>query len=299
MQQWVDVLVITYNQEAYIEECVRSILNQTHKSLRVLVFDDCSTDSTLSVLKTIDDPRLHLFPTEHNLGITGNCNRALSHVETDYFLLMGGDDIMYSHKIETQLQLMMNDVDACLCGHPVDVIDESGNKIGFNSIKFEGGQGLSIWLNNGMIYGALSLMYKTETIKSLGLTFNSKLRYSSDWLFVAEILGKSRKFISSSEALAGYRRHGGNITLEKYDECVSEQIEALSILKDEQLIVEKEWSQAVNFYSNYGYFRKFLQDGEKGVAFQRLVKFGVKSRFTKLRFYYGIMLFAKGLLGAK
>ena len=50
----VSVCIVTYNQEKYIKQCVESILNQdVDFPFEVIVGDDCSTDKTLEILKSI------------------------------------------------------------------------------------------------------------------------------------------------------------------------------------------------------------------------------------------------------
>ena len=57
----VTVIIPAYNAEAYIERCVRSILAQTHRALRLLVVDDGSTDRTGAILDALaaGQSRLH------------------------------------------------------------------------------------------------------------------------------------------------------------------------------------------------------------------------------------------------
>lgn len=47
----VDVLMATYNGEKYIAEQIESILNQTYKSFKLIISDDCSNDNTLEIIQ--------------------------------------------------------------------------------------------------------------------------------------------------------------------------------------------------------------------------------------------------------
>ena len=46
----VSVIIPAYNAEKYIEECVLSVLGQSYQNLEVIVVNDGSSDSTLSIL---------------------------------------------------------------------------------------------------------------------------------------------------------------------------------------------------------------------------------------------------------
>mgnify|MGYP003295532752 len=56
----IDILLATYNGEAYIEEQVRSIVNQSFRDWRLLVHDDGSTDHTLEIVERLakEDSRI-------------------------------------------------------------------------------------------------------------------------------------------------------------------------------------------------------------------------------------------------
>ena len=57
----VSVIIPTYNRAHLILETIESVLSQTINDLELIVIDDGSTDSTASVLREIDDPRVHLI----------------------------------------------------------------------------------------------------------------------------------------------------------------------------------------------------------------------------------------------
>ena len=100
----VDIILISYNQDQYIREAVESIFTQKVNDdvrLRLIVADDCSVDSTLSIIRSIVPPLLEnspfvedviFLPTNHNLGINRNYQRAFAACDGDYIAIMEGDD---------------------------------------------------------------------------------------------------------------------------------------------------------------------------------------------------------------
>lgn len=64
----VTVIIPSYNREKTIKRAVDSVLNQTYKDIEVIVVDDCSTDNTLDVVKSIKDSRLKVFKLNENSG---------------------------------------------------------------------------------------------------------------------------------------------------------------------------------------------------------------------------------------
>ena len=125
----VTVIIPAYNAEAYIERCVRSILAQTHRALRLLVVDDGSTDRTGAILDALaaEDGRLEALHVE-NGGPAAARNRALDTLgpETDYILFSDADDEMPPDAIEYALRegagraVILDhrvQIDLDVCGH--------------------------------------------------------------------------------------------------------------------------------------------------------------------------------------
>ena len=72
----IDILMATYNGEKYLKEQIESILNQTHKNIRLIISDDCSTDQTREIIKQYEkkDSRIKVYLQEQNLGYLKNFN---------------------------------------------------------------------------------------------------------------------------------------------------------------------------------------------------------------------------------
>ena len=55
----VDILLATYNGEAYLAEQIESIISQSYSNWRLLISDDCSTDHTVEIIKTFTILRVY------------------------------------------------------------------------------------------------------------------------------------------------------------------------------------------------------------------------------------------------
>lgn len=99
----VTVLLVVHNCELFIHECVRSILNQVYTDFELLVIDDCSTDSTLSIIRSFDDKRIRLVCMSENNYIN-SLNVGLRMAEGKYIARMDGDDVMLPCRLEKQVK---------------------------------------------------------------------------------------------------------------------------------------------------------------------------------------------------
>jgi glycosyltransferase involved in cell wall biosynthesis len=67
----ISILITAYNCENFIENAIKSAISQTYKNIEILISDDCSTDSTLKIIKkyAILDKRIHFFTSNKNRSI--------------------------------------------------------------------------------------------------------------------------------------------------------------------------------------------------------------------------------------
>ena len=91
----IDILMATYNGEKYLKEQIDSILEQSYKDFRLLISDDCSTDSTRQILNEYveKDSRVVVFLQNKNIGVLKNFEYLMQKVESECFMFADQDDI--------------------------------------------------------------------------------------------------------------------------------------------------------------------------------------------------------------
>lgn len=110
-----EILVLTYNHGKYIKKTLTSILSQdTSFSFIIKVFDDCSTDNTIEVIKSIrnQDSRVHLIQRKSNLGSVKNFYQSINECESEFLAFCEGDDYWIDkNKLQTQLNFLLKNKD--------------------------------------------------------------------------------------------------------------------------------------------------------------------------------------------
>lgn len=89
----VSVIVIAYNEQAYIKKCLTAILNQTFSDFELLVIDDGSIDETASVVKSIHDGRIRYIRNDRNYGVAESRNAGLKYAKGKYIFFADADCI--------------------------------------------------------------------------------------------------------------------------------------------------------------------------------------------------------------
>ena len=94
----VSVVTPVYNGQAYLEECIKSVLNQTYKNWEYIILNNCSTDRTLAIAEkyALQDNRIRVYSNDTLLPIMKNWNRALRHMssESRYCKVVHADDCL-------------------------------------------------------------------------------------------------------------------------------------------------------------------------------------------------------------
>lgn len=107
-QPLVSVLVPCYNVEKYVEESLRSILNQTYTNLEIIAIDDYSKDNTVEILQKLakEDNRIRIVKNEENLKLIKTLNKGISLCNGDYIARMDADDISFPNRIAEEISFL-------------------------------------------------------------------------------------------------------------------------------------------------------------------------------------------------
>lgn len=91
----VSIIIPVYNTEKYVEEAVRSIMNQTLKEIEIIIINDGSTDNSLTIIQKLakEDPRIQIY-SQKNEGQSISRNKGLKIAKGDYIYFMDSDDYL-------------------------------------------------------------------------------------------------------------------------------------------------------------------------------------------------------------
>jgi glycosyltransferase involved in cell wall biosynthesis len=105
-----------YNAGKFLREAIASILAQTYGNFELVVVDDCSSDDSLAILKSFEDPRMRIIEHQANLGAALSRNAALSVARGEYVAVMDADDLSAPTRLERQVAFLDMHPDVGLTG---------------------------------------------------------------------------------------------------------------------------------------------------------------------------------------
>lgn len=113
----VSIIIPVFNVETYVDQCLRSVHNQTYKRLEIIIVNDGSTDNSLKVCKNWADKdnRITIIE-EKNSGLSAARNNGLSISSGKYVLFIDSDDWLRTNAVEKMVNTFYKyDADMVTC----------------------------------------------------------------------------------------------------------------------------------------------------------------------------------------
>jgi glycosyltransferase involved in cell wall biosynthesis len=204
-----------FNHARYLEESIRSVLNQTERNLELIVIDNGSTDGSREIIETAvaNDERLIAIYHPKNLGASVARNDGLKIARGEYIAFCDSDDIWLPEKLEKGLTLLDASPWADIAYGDARIIDGAGRETGaLFSARFPvpgsgSGNLFSVLCVRNFINMQSALLRRGCLTKEN--YFDPDIRWVEDWLFWMR-LARTRSFIYNPEPLCLYRVHAAS-----------------------------------------------------------------------------------------
>lgn len=241
----VSVIIPVYNTEAYLEEAVRSIMNQTLKDLEIIIIDDGSTDNSLAVIKKLaqEDNRIEWL-SQPNSGQSVARNVGIERAIGSFIYFMDSDDLLEKSTFElcykkcTAKQLDFLFFDAENFGELGMSIVEYDRKQILDNRVYKGVDYLNNLLDKAAYRVAPWLYFiKLSFLKKQNIHFDSRFRFYEDQIFTAQIFLHALR-VSYIPITLFYRRlRYGSIMTDSYS---INRVETYFQIADELLFISKK-----------------------------------------------------------
>lgn len=124
------ITVAFYNEGVYLLDTIKSVFAQTFTDWELVLVDDGSTDNSLKIAYSINDPRVRVFANERNLGRSASRNRLNSLTRGKYIAVFDADDMWSTTKIAKQLELIESKPDIDIVGTGTCYLDNNDEPVG-------------------------------------------------------------------------------------------------------------------------------------------------------------------------
>lgn len=285
----ISIIVPVYNTEKYIEDCIKSVIQQTYLNWELVLIDDGSTDSSYLICKKFadEDSRICLYHQE-NKGQGAARNYALGLCHGEYITYLDSDDMVHERLLEDLMQVC-EDSNADIVTAQIDTFtskpqsktDEICVRVEYSSGFFENFIIEKNWQNHVIT----SKLYKKELILEIPFP---ELRAIEDEFFLTEVFFKAEKVVSISNVRYFYRQtenstmRGGynphreliiDALLRRAEVCRNANMEQLANIVDGQCLLE-----CMDWWNQFNQHDDNIRADEIRTIFKDIYKSGLKSK---------------------
>ena len=240
------IITVSYNSETFIEETIKSVLEQTYTNVEYIIIDGNSTDNTVEIVNKYIN-KIHYFISEPDNGMYDAINKGIKQSSGDYILILNSDDYLSDNttisKINEKVQHKNLNFFYCniLRKH-----NESYRKIKLRKYNF-----LNVLCSLHCTFIPHPSFFISKIfIQQHSLTYNLKYKYASDFDYILFALKNSsqKQYTHIKLFSTVFREHPNSIT------------SSGKIDKERKQVLE-QWSlYKINFlYRKYLYYKNWIQ----------------------------------------
>ncbi|PJZ86268.1 glycosyltransferase family 2 protein [Leptospira harrisiae] len=210
----VSVIMPAYNAVSYLEDSVKSLLNQSFQDWELLLVDDCSKDQTPVLAQKIakSDSRIRFIQKEKNSGSADTRNTGIKLATGEYIAFLDADDLWEPDFLEKMIPFMEKN-HSPFSFASYRIIDENG----FEFCEPFLVKSKSYTYANLLHYNRVGLLTAIYHVPSVGKKyFDPSLKsLRDDYALWLDILREGKLAFANSEILAQYRVRRGAATSNK------------------------------------------------------------------------------------
>ena len=314
----ITTLIPTYNRASFLKKTIESVENQKFPSIQVNVFDDCSEDDTESEIQKLSERnnRINYRRNPNNIGYLKNFKQCFASVDTEYFSVMGDDDLLHPDFYKAGIDFLEENKDIDFVIFKTLPINNKGEIIeSFEDFEeqfhiFNTTKGFNLWIQGKLPVYWMGMIFR-EKCRNLYLDMDQNdLDAGHDMRFLLRLFSR-HKFAITGKVGAYYRYHDGNLStkvisqynivsqimrLQRFvevleDKYVSCEVKNMALLKLSSFEFPNFKYYAFNKIKNdltliesFGYEKYEMMNMEKNIA---IPKFYLELVFNKLlKFHY-------------
>ena len=172
----ISVGIPAYNHEKYIQETIKSIINQTYRNIELIILDDGSTDSTwnkIQEMKVECEKRFTrvYFERQKNMGCSRTNHKLITLAQGKYYMVLASDDLAKPNALEVEHQFLSKNSDFVSCVGDNDLMDSESNYV------YMDGDRCIVGENSSMFFSTTLAHSKYDLDKNFGEDYKNR----SDW----------------------------------------------------------------------------------------------------------------------
>lgn len=217
MEELISVIVPVHNAEAYLDECIQSIIKQTYKNMEIILIDDCSVDKSAQICDNYaqKDDRIKVFHRKTKGGEGGAVarNQGINQATGDLLYFLDSDDYIEEDMLENMHALMKKEKSQCVVTS-FHYVDAGGTELSWRTPRvsayhcMEGGEAARVFLTTLDIEGfSWNKLISKELIDRENICFDEGMNSFVDMLAMFKVVLFSEKVSFYHARPYYYRQH--------------------------------------------------------------------------------------------
>ena len=188
----ISIITVVFNGEKYLEETIKSVINQSYDNVEYIIIDGGSSDGTLDIIKKYED-EIDYWVSEKDGGIYDAMNKGLKLSTGEVIGIINADDWYVDDAIEKSIELLQKSGRDYSVGNikkvPSNIISKPINPL------------VDTMIYSGMMYPHIGAFIKADVYKKIGL-FDTKYRIAADFDMALRIHMQNFKAVAIDKTIA-------------------------------------------------------------------------------------------------
>ena len=259
----VSIIMNCYNGEKYLEESLKSVINQSYQNWELIFWDNLSSDNSKKIINRFNEKRFKYFLSDKHSILYHARNQAIKKANGDFIAFLDTDDVWLKDKLLKQIKLFSDET--------IGLVYSNYWRYNKSSFLKKKRLASSKQLPSGFVtdsllkeysVGMLTVILRKKFLEENKDIFNTKFNMLSDLDFVLKF-SKKHKFNCIQEPLAIYRQH-------------EEQLQNKNL--------EKQVEQMLNWYEEIKESKEFGDEGNLKMLKEKCKFFEILKYINK-KFY--------------
>ncbi len=280
----VSIIMTCYNGEYFLNDAVKSIINQTYSNWELIFYDNNSIDKSEKIIKSFKDKRIKYFKLNRLVNLGTVRKLAFNKCQGDFVSFLDVDDYWSEFKLQNQIKKFQ-------INKNIDVVYSNYYKVENHKIKktkkilhkgYCQKEIISSYINGSPLTAWLTLMIKKSAIDKLKYSFDKNTHIASDFDLIIRLSALS-KFEYTAQYLAYYRLHPNNESKSKKKE-IDELIYIIKKYQKDKTISSLFFNKnfAYKLYIKYFIFKKLKPNDIKNFTMIKKLNINLLYFITKM-----------------
>lgn len=215
----VSVIMNCHNGEKFLNESLKSVIDQTYQNWELIFFDNLSNDNSKKILQNYKDKRIKYYSSKKFLDLYAARNEAIDKSNGKYISFLDTDDYWAPNKLEEQIKFLESNREYKIVYSNYYIFDQKKKT---ESVKHKSTLPfgfISQKLLDFYCVGILSVLLEKSFFNSY--SFNNEYNIIGDFDLIIRLSHKF-KIGCIQKPLAYYRIHNNNFSLKKIDIYINE-----------------------------------------------------------------------------